>query len=262
VFGFQNVKREKFKSSFLRKVFIDIDFPQVNDIKDKSEEIKTLFSDEFPRFNLGKDKGFQISIDNNNTDFRHLDENDNILLKSLDGQKEILLTSRSLKLSIEGKTYSSYEDSIQYLFCKFKSVYEIFGIEKILRSSIRKVNLIEFGYNDEKIPNGILDALLNKALVYNDDAFPDMGKINLNIHNVNFNDGNYVLNLKYGMNTLPNLDKDLGQLIIDLHIISNNVIGFYDLPKEITLLNDEIYNVFSWVINDDSKKIINNENFE
>ncbi len=28
----------------------------------------------------------------------------------------------------------------------------------------------------DKIPNGILDALLNKALVYNDDAFPDMGK--------------------------------------------------------------------------------------
>lgn len=258
MFGFQNVKRERFKSSFLRKVFIDIEFPQVNNIKDKSAEIKTLFSDEFPRFNLGKDKGFQISIDNNKTDFRHLEENDNIVLKSLDGQKEILLTCNSLKLSIEGKTYSSYEESIQYLFLKINTVFGILEISKILKSSIRKINLIEFGY-DDKIPNGILDALLNKALVYNDDAFPDMGKIDLNIHNVNFKDGNYTLNLKYGMNTLTNLDKNLGQLLIDLEIIASNIIESNDLPKEITLLNDELYNVFSWVINDDAKKIINDE---
>lgn len=258
MFGFQNVKRERFKSSFLRKVFIYIEFPQVNNIRDKSAEIKTLFADEFPRFNLGKDKGFQISIDNNKTDFRHLEENDNILLKSSDGQKEILLTCNSLKLSIEGKTYSSYEESIQYLFLKFKSLLNILEINKILKSSIRKINLIEFAY-DDKIPNGILDALLNKALVYNDDAFPDMGKIDLNIHNVNFKDGNYTLNLKYGMNTLPNLDKNLGQLLVDLEIVSGNIIESNDLPKEISLLNDELYNVFSWVINDNAKKIINDE---
>ena len=260
MFGFQIVKREKFKSNFLRKVIIDIEFPLINNIKLNSEEIKSLFSDEFPRFNMGKDKGFQISIDINNTDFKHLEEKDNMILKSLDGQKEIILTSNSLRLSIEGSTYSSYEESIQYLFNKFKSLFETLKIEKILKSTIRKVNLIEFGY-DDKIPNGILDVLLNKALVYNDDAFPDMEKINLNIHNVNFKDGEYNLNLKYGMNTLPNLDKKLGQLLIDLHIISNNSIEINDLAKEITLINDEIYNVFSWVINDNAKNIIKNENF-
>lgn len=260
MFGFQIVKREKFQSNFLRKVFFDIEFSQIDTIKSKSEEIKSLFLDEFPRFSMGKDKGFQISIDNNKTNFKHLDDNDNIVLKSFDGQKEILITSNNLRLSIEGNSYSSYEESIQYLFNNFKSVFEILNIDKILKSSIRKINLIEFGY-DDKIPNGILDALLNKALVYNDDAFPDMEKINLNIHNVNFNDGNYMLNLKYGMNTLPNLDKKLGQLLIDLHVISNNNIQLIDLVDEITLLNDEIYNVFSWVINDDAKQLLKNENF-
>ncbi len=93
--------------------------------------------------------------------------------------------------------------------------------------------------------------------------FQIWGKINLKMHTLPiFNDENYVLNLKYGMDTLPNIDKDLGHLIIDLHIISNNIIGFNDIPKEITLLNDEIYNVFSWVINEDAKKIINDENFK
>lgn len=255
MFGFQSVERKEYKKNFLRKVFFQIEYNSCKSLKDNSDEIELLFKDSFPRFNLGKGKGFQISIDKEKTNFQHIEEGDNIVLKSLDGQKEINIGESSLNFSVEGSVYSKYDSVLSELENIIKFL-NICNIEKVNRFSIRKINIVEFKNNDN--PNGILDFLLNKALINNNDAFPNMNNINHNIHSVNFVNESYFLNLKYGMNILPQLNGERGQLIIDIEIINKNEILLVDILNESSKINSEIFNVFDWVINENTKNLLNN----
>lgn len=261
MFGFNRVEREIYNSTFLRKVFINIKFPLVEQLKEKFKNINDLFINEFPRTALGKNKGFQISIGNNdnNPNFKSIDEKDSLSLKSENGQTELLINYDNISFSIEGKTYKCFEEHIQTVLDKIIILFDILGVNQVLSCNLHKINLIEFGYGENNIPNGILEALLNKAIVYNDDAFPNVGNINQNIHNVEFKEGEYSLNLKYGMNTLPFADKKVGQLIVDYNIQSNVSLDVNLVSTEIKLINDELFNVFSWIFNEDAKQILKNE---
>lgn len=260
MFGFTKVEREVYNSTFIRKVFVKIQFPALKQLKDKSENIKELFLADFPRITIGKNQGFEILISGNssNPNFKTIDENDAITLKSEDGQTELQLNCDSLAFTIEGKAYVSFEKNIETLLTKIEKLFSIIGVEQVLTSELRKINIIEFGFGNDNFPNGILDALLNKAVVYNDDAFPEMDRISQNIHNVEFKDGNYTLDLRYGMNTLPIPDKKIGQLIVDYKIQSNVQQNSNLITDEIKLLNDELFNVFSWIFNENSKQVLKN----
>ena len=257
MFGFQTVERKEYKKNFLRKVFFQIEYDSCKNLKDNFSKIETLFKDDFPRFNLGKGRGFQISIEKEKTNFQHIDEGDNIILKSRDGQKEINIGESSLNFSVEGDAYIRY-DSVLPDLEKIINFLKICNIEKINFFSIRKINIIEFKNINNDSPNGILDLLLNKALINNNDAFPNMNYINHNIHSVNFVNENYFLNLKYGMNVLPQLNGERGQLIIDIEIVNKNEILVLDILKESSKINSEIFNVFDWVINENTKNLLNN----
>lgn len=255
MFGFQPVARKEYKKNFLRKVFFQIEYDSCKTLKDDSNKIESLFKETLPRFNLGKGKGFQISIDKEKTNFQHIEEGNTIVLKSIDGQKEIQITQTSLSFSVEGNIYKKYDSVLSDLNTILKFL-EICNIKKVNKFSIRKINIIEFKNNEN--PNGVLDLLLNKALINNNDAFPNMNYINHNIHSVNFANKNYYLNLKYGMNILPQLNDERGQLIIDIEILNKGEILLDNILFESNKINNEIFNVFDWVINDNTKNLLNN----
>ena len=263
MFGFTKVDRETYNSTFLRKVIINVKFPFTNQLKEKSKDIIDLFKVDFPRAVLGKNKGFQISIEGKEgqPNFRTIDEDDNISLKTEDGQIELLINCDNIIFSIEGKIYKSYEKNIEVILQKTLKLFDLISINSIINCSIRKINLIEFGYDEQRIPNGILSALLNNSIVYNEDAFNGMDYITQNIHNLEFKDGQYTLNLKYGMNTLPVPDKKIGQLIVDNVITSNSEIGSKEFLSEMKILNEELFNVFFWLFNDDAKSVLRNGQF-
>ena len=173
MFGFTKVDRETYNSTFLRKVIINVKFPFTNQLKEKSKDIIDLFKVDFPRAVLGKNKGFQISIEGKEgqPNFRTIDEDDNISLKTEDGQIELLINCDNIIFSIEGKKYKSYEKNIEVILQKTLKLFDLISINSIINCSIRKINLIEFGYDEQRIPNGILSALLNNSIVYNEDAF-------------------------------------------------------------------------------------------
>lgn len=260
MFGFTKVERETYNSTFLRKVIINIKFPLTALVKEKANEIKEIFKQDFPRATLGKSQGFQISLGGKGgqPDLRTINEDDNISLKSEDGQIELLINCDNIIFSIEGKKYKSYENNISLVLDNILRLLDLLAIKEITNSSLRKINLIEFGYDQQMIPNGILNALLNKSIVYNEDAFNGMEYITQNIHNLEFRDGDYTLNLKYGMNTLPVPDKKIGQLIVDNEILFNSEISTGELNSKMKLLNEELFNVFFWMFNEDAKNVLRN----
>lgn len=260
MFGFTKVERETYNSTFLRKVITNIKFPLTSLVKEKANEIKEIFKQDFPRATLGKNQGFQISLGGKEgqPNFRAINEDDNISLKSEDGQVELLINCDNIIFSIDGKKYSNYENSVNLILDKITKLFNLLSINEITSCSLRKINLIEFGYDNQMIPNGILNALLNKSIVYNEDAFNGLEHITQNIHNLEFKDGDYKLNLKYGMNILPVPDKKIGQLIVDNDIIFNSEISLDKLNNKLKTLNEELFNVFFWIFNEDAKNVLRN----
>lgn len=260
MFGFTKVERETYNSTFLRKVIINIKFPSTSLVKEKASEIIEIFKQDFPRAALGKNQGFQISIrgKEGQPNFKTIEEDDNISLKSEDGQIELLINCDNIIFSIDGKRYTNYENNVSLIFERITSLLGLLSVHEIANCTMRKINLIEFGYNEQLTPNGILNVLLNKTIVYNEDAFNGKEYITHNIHNLEFKDGDYKLNLKYGMNTLPVPDKKIGQLIVDNEITFESYFGLNELEGKIKTLNEELFNVFYWIFNDDAKKILSN----
>lgn len=260
MFGFIKVERETYSSTFLRKVIINIKFPSTSFLKEKSDAIREIFGKDFPRVTLGKNRGFQISIEGKEgqPNLSTFEKDDNISLKSEDGQIEILINCDNITFSIEGRRYTNYENDINYVLVKIKSLLELLSVSTIDYCNIRKINLIEFGYDNQMTPNGILNALLNKSIVYNEDAFNGVEYITQNIHNLEFKDGDYKLNLKYGMNTLPIPNKKIGQLIVDNEITFDSYFDLNELGEKVKTLNEELFNVFYWIFNDNAKSILKN----
>lgn len=260
MFGFTKAERETYNSTFLRKVIINIKFPLSSLVKEKANEIKEIFKQDFPRATLGKNQGFQISLGGKEgqPNFRTINEDDNISLKSEDGQIELLINCDNIIFSIDGKKYSNYENNVSLFLDKILALFALLSVKEITSCSLRKINLIEFGYDNQMIPNGILNALLNKSIVYNEDAFNGLEYITQNIHNLEFKDGDYRLNLKYGMNILPVPDKKIGQLIVDNDIMFNSEMSLDNLNNKLKMLNEELFNVFFWIFNEDAKNVLRN----
>lgn len=258
MFGFQKQKRENYNRTFLRKVIFRVEYPQISTIKDNSENVRILFSDIFQRFNLGKDKNFQLSFGKNESaNLENLQENDSIMLRSLDGKKELHILCDNLILSIEGDEYKTYEETLKSVIEKIIQYFDLYNISTIFNLSLRKINLIEFTYGEDNHPNGILQTLLNNDVVHNDIAFPDTDKISMNMHNIDFKEDSYSLNLKYGMNTLS-LERKVGQLIVDLNINNSSQIKKDNLEGEMNMLNEELYSAFYWIFNETAKKMLRN----
>ncbi|WP_407477065.1 TIGR04255 family protein [Elizabethkingia anophelis] len=262
MFGFQKQNREIYNRTFLRKVILSVEYSPINTIKEYSENVKQLFSETFPRFTLGKDRNFQLLFGNNSSNVENVVENDNITLRSIDGKKNLSISCDNLVLTIEEQEYESYEKTLIPIIEIFKNYFNLLEINTIFNTSIRKINLIEFGYNENNYPNGILETLLNKNLVTNDSSFPDSSKISMNIHNIDFKENNYTLNIKYGMNTLSQSDNKIGQLIVDLNMITFDELNINKLNDELLVLNDELYNAFYWIFNDTAKKMLRDDNIK
>lgn len=254
MFGFPKLEHKNYKKNFLKTVLFRIEFDKCLNIDSKEEKIKNLFQDKFPRFNSGIGKGFEIIIDNKNTNFNEVTSGHNINIKSENGQRIIDINQDSISLTIAGKSYVSFDDLADD-FQKVTSFFSLCGIDTINKVGIRKINIIEFKNKENR--SDILNFLINPTLVSHINDFPNKKYINQSINSINYKDNNNFLNLKYGLNVPNALDDEIGQLIIDIDLIVQKSIEIKDIISEASLINSEIFNIFSWLINDNAKAILN-----
>lgn len=258
MFGFIKTERETYQSTFLRKVVVAFKYPFIGNLRERYDEVRNLFKRDFPRANIVKNQDFEIAIaeKQGEASFRTIQGNDVIYFKSEDGKNELIVNCENLTLSIEGNKYNSFESDIIKITNVIYELFSLLNIDNIEDCSIRKINLVEFGYNEDLAPNGILNVLLTpSSIVFLDDKDKF---ITQNIHNLELKDGDYHLSLKYGMNTLPIPEKKVGQLLVDITIISNKVIDSNQIIAEMELLNGELFNVFSWIFNENAKEALKN----
>ena len=256
MFGFKTVAHKEYKNNFLRTVVFQLLFDRNDLLKSKSEEIQKLFNSNFPRFSTSKGQRFQISFNSESAGFVPFEDGYIINLKSEDGQKSIEINKTALSFTISGKAYKCFNNLIDDLN-NIVTLLKLCSINNINRLALRKINIVEFKNNEN--PTDVLSFLLNPDLVCQVNAFPNKKHINHCLQALNYKDGNNYLNIKYGTIIPPRFNEEIGQLVIDIDLFKQEPIEIDKIIDISTTINSEIFNIFSWLINDNTVKILNNE---
>ena len=253
MFGFPKVEYVVYNRNFLRKVIFQLDFKKNPKIIENEDFLKSIFINEFPRFVKAQGNGLQITFGNEKPIMETLNQSENFILKSQDGQTVIEINDTSLRLSFDNSAYKS-SNNIRKVLSLFDSFLEnnIVDVEKI---SLKKINIVEF--DNDSNPNGILYFLLNKSMIGNIDSFPNTELINHNLQSVNYKNEDFLLNLKYGMNIPPIQNLKIGQVIIDIEISKYTKTNIKEIKNVFEEINAEAFNVFNSLINENTKKILN-----
>ena len=254
MFGFPKTEHKRFEKNFLKSVVFQFQFEKYLDLKSKETDIKEIFITKFPRLSSGKGKGFEIILDKGNTKFQETNNGHNVNMKSENGQRVIDINETSLSFTIAGSSYISFEDLITDLK-NIISFLNLCGITVINKLAIRKINIVEFKNNEN--PSEILDFLLNPTRVSNIQDFPEKNLIDHSIQSVNYKKEEKYLNIKYGLNIPPQLNSEIGQLIIDIDLYDKEAISKEHILSKLKLMNSEIFNIFNWTINEKTKQILN-----
>ncbi len=256
MFGFKPVVHKEYKNNFLRTVIFQLLFDKNELIKTKPKEIQELFNSKFPRFSTSKGKGIQISFNNENTNFQPIEEGYIISLKSEDGQKSIEINETTLSFTITGKAYKCFNNLNDELN-NIVDFLRLCSIQHVNRLAIRKINIVEFKNNEN--PTDVLLLMLNPDLVCYLNAYPNKSHINHCLQALNYKDGNDFLNIKYGLIIPPQFNEEIGQLVIDIDLFKRELIGIGDIINYSSKINLEIFNIFRWLINDNTEKMLNDE---
>ncbi|MEZ4887809.1 MAG: TIGR04255 family protein [Chitinophagales bacterium] len=255
MFGFPKISKPigyGFKRNFIKSATFQIKFEKNNQILDFKDKLDDLFKDIMP---LSKE------INETKVDFKFEDKTP-IILKSSNTQRGfeykdkngfqiINITVDALTYIVTGEYYSNFHNIYNDIRGKIISFIDISNIEELKRISIRKVNIMEFQSEDSTVACDFLPLIFNKEIVKSSLNFPNCSNINSSISNLRLLKNQYQLNLGYGM--LPyNLSSRKQQALIDIDLLySNSNIPIEELEKHFIIINDEIFNIFNWVLSDE-----------
>ncbi|MBX9449809.1 MAG: TIGR04255 family protein [Taibaiella sp.] len=257
MFGFPEVPKESIKRNFLKRVDIEFYYSDLKKLKESSENVWALFRNEFPRFTNGKNSGIKLLLEDGNPNVKTIPETDNLILKSKDGDLELIINQDHIKLSIDAENYDSFGKAIHPLKSKFADLISILKIENLSNPKLTKINLLDYEYGGVSNANGVLESLLNDNIILKADSFPQMEKLIQNFHHLEFKEADYILNLVYGMTANSNDMAKRGQLVIELAMQKKTKVENSQIYVELEKMNDEMFNIFHWLINSRAKSILN-----
>ena len=255
IFGFNEVQHKDFKNNFLKSVILQLSYNKVLDFQDKRQKIENFFKDLFPRVGVPTSSGIHITFKNASTPvLEQVNNEDKIEMKSLSGQKTLLISNTSIVFTTTGKEYINYVQ-LESDMCKIQEYFTHCEIKELTRISIRKINIVDFK-NALGDPFTIFQSLINTELVGNLAYFPSSTYLKQNIQNLTFKKDVYTFNIKYGLN-MQNPQPDIGQLLIDFDLILTDKISVTNLFTITDEINQEIFNAFNWVVSENFINLMN-----
>ncbi len=265
MFGIQSQDRKVFNNNFLRTVFFEVKYSLTDQNLEKIEEkLKAKFGNEFfiQKSNIGF--GFNLKIQNGKKTIEPDNDGEAIglIIKSFDGKKTINLDENSIKISIQGSAYTSFDNNIN-LIEKFITEINEF-ISSVNRILIRKINIVEFERTEEaeEAPLFLLNYLINNNLVGGFASFNPETTLN-QMSSLSLLENKYFLNLKYGLNSPNNiLEDNTKHIILDIEHGNSNNINRDNILEEFSILNKNIFDIFMWSITDEFKSILDKQNVE
>ena len=257
MFGFDHIPYRQFNKNFLKTVVFQVAFNKIEGFNGKKNEIINKFNSIFPRVNTPTGGGIEISFNNKETPIVQHVKNDGVIeMKSESGQKVLNISNSSLSLTISGREYKNYLE-LKELIKNINDFFQCCEIKETYRIAIRKINIIEFNYSENESSSEILSSVINEHLIGDINYLPKSKFIKQNMHLLSFNNGDFNLNLKYGLNipTIPS--QNIAQVIIDIDLFNSSITPVSELINTSDNINKEIFNAFNWSLSETFLNLLN-----
>lgn len=255
MFGFPTVEHKTFKNNFLKTVIFQLTYDENQFFDEKKEEIISIFKEKYPISRQNVEKGFQISLKKDETPIlQPIKDKEGIEFKSKDGQKVVSINKSVFSFTVDGSVYKDYKE-LKTEIDGINKFFALCNIDNFKRIAIRKINIFEF--KDAENPNSVLEFVLKPELTNNTNYYPKSELIKHNMHSINYDEGSWRLNLKYGLFMNPMIKKKDGQVIVDIDLFNTEKIPLEKLYDVADKINCEIYNIFNWAISEQAIRLLN-----
>lgn len=182
--------------------------------------------------------------------------------RSESGNRIFQLLRDSIALTILDGQYSTFHDEFDTFWEGAQVLMESLEIRTLTRLAIRKINLFEFRENTDTPAVESLPVVFKEGLVESLMSFPGHSVTRASLHRVEMTEGAHQLKLAYGLtpqvkesdgfrNRIGTLDIDVFRMEADLDPTV--------APDEMRCINETVYNVFDYVVTDEAKRFMMEE---
>ncbi len=255
MFGFPLAPREenfKLEQNLLKSAIFQLKFQPHDNVINKKEELQKILSHDFPIVEDVVRSAAEIKFESDKTPILESTQSqaDGFKFHTEDRFKSITITKDSLTLNIAGKIYLNFSDSIQTFKELIFPILSELEIKIFNRVAIRKINLVESTQPGKNPPSYTYPSIFENTLVSNFLSFPPINSLESGISTMTFNLGGYKLNLSYGILKNPIKGHPEEQILLDIDLYKiNSETDFSKLEEELNLINQEIFNIFTWALN-------------
>ena len=259
MFGFPDQPREdgfKHKKNLLSTAVFQLKYKESKTIRENEEKLEKLLLSRFPIKNDITEGKATLKFEPSKTPILESSSGRKagVEFKTEDDKKVFKITEEAFTLSIFGREYTNSKDALEEIENYLLPTLGICGIETVNRVSSRKINLMEPSASEGFILAQLLRNAFNDDLICNIMNLPNAGMVKSGVSQISLKIEGYRLNLSYGLLPQPPTGKlNKPQLILDIDLISENSFYIKDIIPEWRKINKEIYNIFSWAINDQLK---------
>lgn len=252
-------KTSGFKNNFLNQVFINFQLSGNLDFNDLKSRAASLFP-QYERVSIQPRNLISFKIRSSSSDIISKSENENFIeLKTLNGKRKISISDNVVNFQIAGDDYKGFDSFIQNEFLIFQTILNNNKIENVTNLQLRKINLLGYEGVSDVQPLVVTENIFREDLIKSFTYIPNDGetfKRKLDTLHYYYENEKIDLILKYGLIVDS---AESGKIILDIDISKKNI-NCDELTVKIEELNNKLFNVFYWAINDKAKDLLKTEN--
>jgi len=261
MFGFPIVPKPEnfyFKKNFLRSVIFQVKFPNQDVVLKNAEKIVEILKVNYPnKHDLVQNK-FEFHIQNKTQVIKNVEvKPQGINFNTKDGNRAFSISEDSITYTINGLNYINFEQFFSEINVELKKLFDLCKISMLNRVAIRKINILEFTINDDIKPVDALGLIFNHSLINSFLSMPGRNAIDKSLSTVNLNQGDFRLNLSYGL-LPPQNNINTRNAILDIDLFSQEAnCPTKELVNMTQAINREIFNIFSWALQESTQNQLN-----
>lgn len=269
MFGIENYEKSTLKNNFLKNIIFKLYYKENTSCTSKRSDFIEVLKKDYPiitdgiaqeiAFTIGGQSGKEHSVSIKDNSNAH-----QVIMRSKDVQKEILLNNELFQYKETGQIYSGSKDFDSCIKNAMDFLQEN-GTTECKTLSLRKINAVDFTSNDtnnQEVPTfGPVRELIAPYLLCTYESFKPTNKfIKQNIYTLQLEEKDYTLTIKYGYiisEKSPSNSNIKGQIIIDLLIEKKGTFDINEVKNELEKCHQELYNAFRWCISPKMFNLIN-----
>lgn len=256
MFGFpkQNKTDEfQYKKNYLQTVTFQVVFSKTESLFENQVRIQALLESAFEKKNDVISNQIDFTIKEGSGQEKITSKKIGLAFSNISSNSTFQITEEGITLTIMGKEYSCFEKVIDSFISNVLAILEILESPRLQRISIRKINVIDFIFNQEKPTIEAIQWVFNESFVCNLSNLPGNEYVKGNMGNILMQNNSHLLNLVYGL-TYPDKSEGLKSALLDIDLInSSGDISATNLKSSFKEINDEIYNIFAKALSEKAK---------